>query len=449
MPTSIDASQFVGNFLNTYFAVKQSRDAEKQKKYEPIIAAVMDRIKSDDTTYTQKTALTKSLFTTLGIKTDESVSQLFSEIENQDKQLVKTKEGNEGQLPIIQSDYSNQKPSVELQKGITPTPDEFIERGSLTPYEYKDLIRQKTEDRALPRELAKKRELIKLQSEADLEELKVKGYKDLGLFKDKDGSWFNLFSNPITGDERRIPLPKDALPESVVNKQIQAQSGGIGGLAKQLSWAYGIKAQAESDPNSVTAAQLQAADKVIENQNVNVGLKQANTAYAQQGVEGTRRTQPAQQESLGLQREGMDLRKSEIVSNLEQEATKGETKARELQQTVNDLEAQLTSTEALLGIRTDEDELKELQTRADRLRDDLRIARKDLAIAFSEGAAATKALQKQKGQSTNTSLNPAQSQAVQTFRKNNANNPKAQSMSDSEILNYLMSLRQKKTIRRR
>jgi hypothetical protein len=463
MPVSIDASQFVGNFLNTYFAVKQSRDAEKQKKYEPIIAAVMDRIKSDDTTYTQKTALTKSLFQTLGIKTDESVSQLFSEIENQDKQLVKTKEkvnpvvptniGSEGFTDIEQARQKNVALGDKTPENVfNPIEEQGIKRGDLTPYEYKELIKQKSEDRSFPRELAKRRELIKLESEATIEQLKIKGFKDLGLFKDKDGSWFNLFSNPLTGDERRIPLPKDALPESVVNKQIQAQSSGIGGLAKQLSWAYGIKAQAESDPNSVTAAQVTAADEVIRNQQTNVNLKQAQTTVAVQTGSGTRLVQPGEKIDNEVAAKNLAIRETELVNKYQTDYDEALSEAEQAAAQQVKLQSDIAAINAELAPgKVDEDKKSELIKRRTALEDDLRAVQNRLSKAQGKGTAALNALNKRKGQSTNTGYNATQLEAIKRFKQQNANNPKLGSLNDDQILQLITQAqsRGKKTLPRR
>jgi hypothetical protein len=466
MPIGVDASQFVNNFLNAYYMGKQFDEESKRRKYEPIIASVMEKIKSPDTTYSEKTALTKSLFNVMGIKTDESVSQLFSEIEKQDNKLIEERKpknpyvpttiGEEGFTDIKEAQQKNVNLGDKSVGNVfNQIEGQSTRRGDLTPLEYEDIIKEKAESRRFPRELQRQKEIIKLKSEAELNEYKAKGYKEVGLFKDKNGDWFYSVLNPFTKDEQRAYLPQGATPESIVKEQNKAlnRNTGLVGSAKNLAWAYTIKGKQEDDPNSVTPQEISTANDIIKNQRLGEGIKEATTTALQQGNTGTRLPSPAQVIDDERAREELGIRKTEIDVNTEKELTEATTEAEAYTNQAVELRRQLAAIAAQLAPGKVNAETKEqLLKDKSRIENELRDVESKAAQAFGKGTAAAKAKQVRSGsnQNSNTQYNATQLQAIDLFKNQNANNPKLAGLSDSQILQLIQQAQgRKKSIRRR
>jgi hypothetical protein len=446
----IGVGQGVTNFINAYYQGKAFEEEEKRNKYAPILQMILSQVQDDDIPFNQRAELIDSVPDLLGIKLPTRLSKQLG-LDKMNQMMVDTGQKSEEQLPSIDiNHYLNKEGEVQsqsevIQEGRLSEPI-LKKRGELTPRELKSIYNQRELELKNKAELAQQKELIKLRNEADIEELKTKGFKELGNFFDKDKNrWFTAFGNPITGDEKRLYYPENATPEKVITKQISG--GGLTGKYKMLAQAEEDVSNYEKngDKSGVSTGRYLAAKRVLDADTSGQDVREALTSYYSTRNEGDLPIQPAQKESIDLQKKTADRLEANSARDLEIKITEADADIQRYSLEANSALQNLVRLEQLYnGIKRDKNaEPEEIE----RAKDDY--TRANSAYSEANGRLEAAHTRKSRLESLRNSsqtpasnvTNPNNRKLLDDFRRLNPN----VNWTDEEILEFL---RKKKNSRR-
>lgn len=335
----------VNNFLQTYMAVKQHKSQEKYRKLAPVLSVIQSQIGDPNVPLDQKIAAVDSIPHLLGsFKTgDVPLSQHFGldklsqeMLDTGDKET--TTKGVPSQTITDQSavDFNTQQNQTQGQTsgdnldGTIPQSRSLMATSIQTrPIQTvkKSIMKRRGEMSDADVQLLKQKSLFREQQASQFERqyqlniqqaelqsnvLAKQGWKnnDDWNLDEKADQWQQSWFNPITKESYTQKLPQGVVPISVIQKQIQYSGANKTGVSKAYSTLeYSIATSMGLDQDD---PRVKLATANVWKQNFEAGVD-----YKKQGVEGSRKIQPGQKESLGIATEHLDIAKNKIKSDYE------------------------------------------------------------------------------------------------------------------------------------
>lgn len=236
------------NFLDTYFAVKRSKEDSKFKKLAPVMQTIFAQIQDPNTPLDSKIMAMNSLEPLLGIKSDIPLASRLG----LDKLAESGLEIGEEKIPAKAAQLVEDPSAVEFNKQNPDTPLATSINQKATPATPKKLLQRRGDLSEADIETIKKKQLISAQRaeefeyqyklaqvNANLQErvMNKQGWKNNGdwTYDENTKSWQQEWFNPITKETYQQKLQPGVVPEAVILKQIQA--GGKSG-SSGVSLAY-------------------------------------------------------------------------------------------------------------------------------------------------------------------------------------------------------------------
>lgn len=448
----------IDSFLRSYYMATQYEDEQKRNKNAPVLQLIMSQLDNPDVPFSQHQALIDRIPELIGIKLSTPLSQQLN-LPQLNQALIDTGTNEDR----VTSDPNKDKgmlidesgPQV-LDSGIAPDlvqrglgERKFLKRGDVSPNDLKRFQKNIGDERDFQQAVKLEETKLSLKAQSDREELKAKGWQKTGdIFYDKDKElYFEQWTNPFSGETKRIEFPKNAVPKSTVEKSITV--GGLPTKAKLLTWAYNVKSQQEDNPSSVSSAQVKAADDIIKDEGLGQKSKDAYITATGQGISGDKPIQPTQQETFSRQDDDKIIEAEEkanenddLVTNLQIQAANYLPRLNDINLKMGEIRARNDNKEPTLEDEPEDyKEYQNLQKQLDSLNDEVRGINKQITEAQAKSSAAKKTIQKRSSQkftktSTNNNLKldpttPNNQKAIRAFR--DANNG-ASELSDIQIL---------------
>lgn len=292
------------NFLDTYFATKEHKEKNKQRKLAPVMQIIYSQIQDEKTPLNQKIKAMDSIPLLLGIKTDVPLSVQLG----LDK--LAQEEVDTGETQNVNTEKVVPKRTLKMGLPPSPTGQEVsgetemeLPETSQFQVQAKKLLKKRGDMSQADIDLIQKKQLISAQRAEDFEyqyklaqlnadlqskTLDKQGWKNNGdwTYDPDTKSWQQEWFNPITKESYQQKLQPGVVPETVVLKQIQASgSGSGGGLSKAYTTLRSAIATSMGKEVGDPDVELQTA-KIWKN---NFALGVINK---QQNVEGTEPIQP-------------------------------------------------------------------------------------------------------------------------------------------------------------
>jgi hypothetical protein len=129
---------------------------------------------------------------------------------------------------------------------------------------------------------------------------------------------------------QKFYYPVNALPKSTVEKQITARGSSSGKLG-QLTKAQTVVSEYETDNKSHSYSDYIAAKSFLDDFEKTGQVKEAQIEYLGQGVKGTRKIQPAQQEGFEIQKSSQARLENNRSEDIQLKLNEAEAKLSEAQ----------------------------------------------------------------------------------------------------------------------
>lgn len=300
------------NFLDSYLAVKKSKEENKYRKLAPVMQIIFSQIQDEKTPLDQKIKAMDSIESLLGVRSDVPLSVRLG----LDKLAQQEMEVGEEKIAGKAAQSLEDQGAVEFNKKQTVSPtqlgSEEVGTNSVLATNVQTKATQSTTKKLLRRrgdlsqadiDLMQKKQLISAQRAEEFEyqyklaqlnaglqerALDKQGWKNNGdwTYNPDTKSWQQEWFNPITKETYQQKLQPGVVPESIILKQIQA--GGAGGKGG-VSLAYKTLRQsiATTMGKDVDDPEVEMQTAKIWKNNFALGV-----LNKQQNVEGTEPIQP-------------------------------------------------------------------------------------------------------------------------------------------------------------
>lgn len=447
---ALGVAQAADNFYKNFIAARQLKEQNKYRKLEPIVGVIMSHINSPDISMDERIKAIDSLPHILGIK-DQGVplsQQLgLDKMAEQEVDTGETQNVNAvtKKLKPVGANIPMQGPGLEGYSQDINSPEMNLMGTKEAP-----ILKRRGELSDADIQLGKKLKLVKHEDLVKLDQEKQMAVlhaelEDRVLAKqgwEKDGDWVldtnkkqwkRQWTNPRTKESFMQELPPDVVPQAIILQQEKNKAGGNKEsiIVKSLTDFYVGQGQDYDTAHNNALKDFQENYK-------------AGTEYKQQGVAGTKKIQPSQEEGLKLQKLAAQQKHGELVAS-----------ANASEANVKSVEGRLTTAKQdAASAKTDFDKIKEdydpeekeyqiAQSAYNRASDDLnRIAKE-----YEEATKSHEKLTAQVGTSENNlaaiGINPSNAgtkySAKMTARINlfKKKNPNA-NLTDDQIANVLM-----------
>lgn len=317
-------NQGARNFLDSYLAVKKSKEETKYRKLAPVMQVIFSQIENKDTPLNEKIKAMDSIESLLGVRSDVPLSTRLGldklaqqEIDTGEQQVTQGQAAKSLEDPnAVEFNKANQqslKPSqlgqetlstnstlatsVDL-KGTQAISKQLLKRrGDLSEADIELMQRKKLISAQQSDEFERQYKLALLNANLQERVMNKQGWKNNGdwTYNADTKSWQQEWFNPITKESYQQKLQPGVVPESVILKQIQAGGangkGGVSLAYKTLRQSIATTMGKELDDPEV---EMQTA-KIWKN---NFALGVINK---QQDVEGTTPIQPNQKFENSMQ----------------------------------------------------------------------------------------------------------------------------------------------------
>lgn len=445
----------VDGFIEEYNKAKDRKRQQKLDEVRPIIDAINSRLEDKTTTLEEKKKLidqVQNVYKLAGIKIAIPKGQRLSELllpESVMNQLIETGE-------TVEEDAVNAVDEGQDTSQISLTrikrPEKQVRR-NLSTAEIEQFLRRRAQQGQNEDEIAKQTELLQVENKLKADFLQKNGWikNPEEVVEEKSGRVWQVYTNPNSPDntvkfmplgnyksERGEPITapiETTIPLSTHNTRIRGTSGGISTTLKDLIFTVSQEMKLPRDDDRV----LDEATRRFEAYRVAKQQSMETTAQAGgQRVTGTVPIQPAEEERIGISKQGQEEEINRRVEQLQIDADKAErviaSAEREILNTNSDIEELKAKKTRLLteGYEETDKEVVKIEDDIKSLRRELRTQEGKKADAEGERDAARKALEKRQGKAS-PKYSELIMKAITAFRNNPKNKARTQRMSDDEI----------------
>lgn len=446
---------------------------QKLLKNQGALKAIDYLLQDENTPLRVKLHALDSIPGLMGTKVDIPLSQQYGlhdlleqdiETESQKNEIVPREYGQLGTGTATTGDESKGELSTttNIAGGTVDTPEHMqitgarsIKRGDLSPAEYKALIVRKNQELSEEHTLDRQQRIAQLNFDLQEKSYRANGFDQVAFEGyNQDGEYVKILRNHA-GDTKQLSMPKGFKPIQQVVAETRATASG--GLPKSIQV---LEQSLVDEINPSTGANFtpeEAHQKALDM--YRVGFTNTITKGTQT-ITGTTPPTPSQiaddiraneQIRIGRQREldDADAKFSEYTS---QASSLGQQKNAQWEH-FNGIKSELESLKSSEDFKDqDEDAIKAISAKQKEYDIEYQKAQDlesqyQIAIANSElWGNKKKAAESRLSTGTSTTsqnLTTAQKAAVQAFKKDNANNPKAAALSDIEIWNLIQQHRNK------
>lgn len=466
-------AQGVDAFTRNFIQARQLKNHDKLQKNMLVVDLLMNQLRDERTPYYERAKIIDSIPGLIGAKLDRPLSNIigFDKLNEKDfviEEGTPTTPSKQGTNPQQLVDENVNDPSMassvnlrgtEATSEIPSTPAVTEKYGNLSPAQIKlqqDLAAQRMSNQ---NDIDKQATLLRINYQLQADILGKNGYnKEVFRGFDNDGNYKITMINS-SGEKKDINLGK-VTSEAVRKAMITANGRSGGGKLGQLTIAQQIVSAFEADPSSVPEPNYTAAKKLLDDFEKTGQVKDAQVTALTQGATGTKPLSPAQttnnfqedqRTQLALQTT-LDNAESDLLS-AEENVTVSQADAdghwNAIVQPIKDAMKQwldeggektdkgYTDLNKQLNIETGKYEALKARANAAKIRFSGLQKRRDAAEKR------LKSFKPSTGAATSNNSSSVDDEVEQyknlidAFKTSNASNPKAQGLSDRQILKIL------------
>lgn len=466
------------SFVNSFMQARQYENQQKMMKHQVILQALYRQLEDDTLPYSQRAKLIDSIPGLIGVNSPVPLSQQFGlhdlldddvEVEEGKPAIAGTKGQEASTITDPNATASGLADTIGQQAtqdtaDIPATGPTIVKMGDLSPARYKQLLKNRQDESDTNRETEKAKRIAEINFDLQQKSYKAQGYtKELARGVDTNTGEYRVLLSNSEGDVKVAKMPKGFIPLEVLVAQTRGQNSALPASVRALTTYY------ESQPNPLTGqnytseeARVEALRVYKERGDIFAGLgeaqKKETLTRTKQITSGTQPPSPAEV-AAGVRADRDDTRADtkniiEFQKDVDSNASLIESYTSQIgrlnQQSLN-LGLQLGKLkEQNDGEEPTAEDNPELYKQWQATQNDLERVTKQvqdtetlLERARASHKAALNAVQTySQGVSSTANVQVSQSQ-IDTFRKNNANNPRVRNMPDEEIKAILIRNRNK------